>query len=490
MENGTNMALEVKKTIKNVAESKFGIPFEIRKLSGEVRVIIHAGEVDIISDGTLGTVAIPMGGRGVLLDSEVGLLLDEYDGTNLEDSGASFDWVKITDDGVAPPATLKLMAIGDSQTDNASSGTTTGDRPTNGSVSINYKGYWVSSAYVQCASDYIFRTDMGKAGAGTSNLLSRLPDIMLRDADVVMLMIGVNDVGGGDIETTKSNYTQIVNGLRANDKFQVVIVPVMHRNDGANPASDNAFIDELNAHAATLAATTDGVSIVPVNTAFDTLMMQAGYGGVSDDWLHTNNAGGMLLGAPIAVHLDAHHPSAMPEKFNLTTRDFVGNGGNVTGGGTGVAPDGYTGTLANNTTEDGFSEAFDRKGDGRLWWKIRTHGGTPVSSNNKSKLTFNNVPIADGIYGAKLTVEVETPHVLSKMRLAINSSDGTYTYSDITASGSCVDAFEAGKEYPLRSATALAKAGNINFYFETTQVQGDDAIIWITGAEVYKVEDL
>lgn len=487
------MAAEIQINILGLPEAKLAANYQVEKPNAVDPLIldlVDEGTVDLASDGTGN---INMSGKGVSIGDLVFFSVNDRNGTNDATAGNAAYWVTITDDGVAPPPVLKLLAIGDSFTDRGSSGTTDGSRPTNQYVGINQSGYWVSGAYLHSTQDYIFRPDMGKSSEGTSGLLSRLdePYVQNSDADVVILLIGTNDVGAGDINTTKQNYTDIVNKLRLNDKFKVLIVPVTHRNDGINPTSDNAFIDELNTHCVSIAATTDGVEIAAVNTEFNTRMMtdQITYGGVSDDGLHANTAGGVLLGETVAAALDTFYPSTI-EKFNILPTEFTGTGGVVTAGGTGVVPDNFRGLRSNNTTEDGFTGPIDR-GDGKVWWKIRTNGGVPSGSNNTTSFESVLFPCTAGWYTGEVTFEViQGADALSDVDLRLDNDSATYSYCEqITTSGG-IGAWEVGKQYRIRTPSTRCENGNARLLFTSDQDQGTDTIIYVTDFKLYKVEDV
>lgn len=483
------MALELSLVINNNDNTpKTGVKFysvdenNLEPVDGKISVV-NSGTVDVAANGQ---VNIPMAGKGVILGQQIYSAFSTFDGTNFDSCLNAAGWSAVSDDGVAPPSVYKLIAIGDSFTDRGSSGTTTGDRPADKYVGINHSGYWVTGAYVHAQSDYIFRADMGKSSEGTSGLLSRIPSVLEKDADLCAIMIGANDVGANDITATKANYDSIISELRNNDRYKVLIVPCVHRYDTANNTQANAFIDELNAHCATIAATNDGVEIVPVPTELNNRMAVSG--DVSDDDLHLNSVGGMLYGESIGVALDQFYPSTI-EKFNIAPA-FVGTGGALASGATGVVPDGYKGSIANNSTEFGFTGPVDR-GDGKVWWKIRTNGGAVSGSNNISRLDLDSVACVDGKYVAEALIEpINGGENINQIIVRADSNSATYNYCELITTGGGERAFENGVGYRMRSPSAYCDGGTATLRIETNQVMGTDVELYITDVKLYKVEDI
>jgi hypothetical protein len=391
---------------------------------------------------------------------------------------------KVFNTSSSTPETIKILFIGDSHTDRASSSTTTGERPANKAVDINTLGYWSNAAYLFAEGDYLFRPDMGKSGDGSGGLLSRMDNVLTSDADVVVIMIGSNDSATG-IASSKSNYTQIVNRLRENDKYRVLLVPAPHRNDYTDPTAFNAFIDELNAHAATIAATTDGVEIVPVDTVYNELMMssKSTYGGVSSDGLHSNNRGAMVKGRQVVPYLEQFYPSVIPDKNNVISDVFVGTGGSLYSNSTGTLPNTYSGYYCN------FSIVNE---DGKDKIKIKTSGQPPVSYSNQSKIKIDEVSVPSGMYVTEVTMYIKNAAHITSMRLGTDTNSTVYGYSTFGTSYSATgDIFEEETEIRMRTpSTYVAEGEKIFMFLETSQMEGLDVELLIYDVKIYKVEDI
>ncbi len=489
------MALEASLKIENNSNVVRTVKFETKKqksAGSDELVLVIGGSVAVAADGQ---VNIPLSGRGLTLNQQIKNFFTDFDGTNYATSIDAAGWSVVTDDGAAPPSVYKLLPFGDSFTDRGSSGTTDGVRSVDGKqyATTNLLGYWATAAYVHSDSDYIFRQDMGKSGDTCKGVLARMSEsyFVNTDADLCCLMVGANDALTNDPDDVKADYTAIVNGLLAKS-MKVLLVPVVHRNmPNIDNAKANTFIDDLNAHAASLASTTTDVEIVPVNTAIDVLMdsAQGTWGGISDDGLHLNNRGAMLHGKPVADALDLFYPSTITKNYILPV-DFTGTGGTVTANGTGIAPDGCKALYSNNTTEDGFTGPID-KGDGKVWWQLRSNGGTPVSSNNKAQFESLHMAVPQGKYVGEVTFVIQSgAEALDRAALRLDNDSTLYNYCEMITNGSGVGAFENNKVYRMRTPSVYTEAGTAYLRFLPDQDPGADVVMHITDFNFYKVEDI
>lgn len=478
------MGIEINETIAGFEGPVADARYRIETTAGAT---VSVGVHDVGVDGVF---KFDMAGKGQPLGTSLSLHVDDFSGANQATAKACYGWAVVKDDGVAPATILKLLPIGDSWTDRGSTNSFTGIRPTDQSCAINMNGSFVTAAYIQSANDYLFRDDMGKSGDTTAGLLTRLPDVLARDSDLILLLIGIND-SDGVIATSKANYTQIVIDLTQAGK-QVLICQCPYRNDIADPTARNAFVDELNAHCVTLAATYNGVEITAVPTLFNAAMMsdQVTFGGVSNDGLHANGYGNMMYSAEtITPVLNSLFPSTFEDKSSALPAVFSGTGGVLSNGATGATPDGWRGYYSSPQTGVGYALSNI---DGDDWQVIRTNGGVPVSSNNKSK--FSNVPdpaaVTDGWWVLEARVVVETPDVLSSINMYVESTGVTYGRASISKTNEADGAFVAGEEFLLRTPTCRLDDGFALTVFETEQVQGVDCEVRIVDMKLYKVEDI
>ena len=439
---------------------------------------------------------LSMVGKGVSLGEWVTAKLDDCapTGSNLSSTGYSIKSIQITDDGVAPPTYFSLKPVGDSIT---RQGSTVAPRSSNGSVFAEDESYWAMASLRHCANDYFFLPNQGWSGENTGMLLNRLPGLIAEEGDLWILMSGTNDILGGlTLEESKSNWDQIAADLMAAGK-KLLIVPVAYRNrplatDPQGPAFYNTRADDLNAHLITIAASDPNIAIAEVNTEWNTLVMtdQVTWGGVTDDGLHPNGYGGVVLGKEAAIALDLYFPSVIENKVSIVNTEFTGTGGTLSLS-TGTMPDDWKGYYAKNGTEDGFTGPIDR-GDGKVWWKCRSNGGTVSNQNNRIKFE-SKAPDdgTDGWYVGEVELEfVQGAEVLSKCTIAGQSDDGAY----YPASHHYLDPIEAGSiennvPFTIRTPSIKCTTGTKEIEIDIAQGMGPDVILYVTGLTLYKVRD-
>lgn len=481
------MALELKYTIPTGIGAITDANYDIKVGNPDSsRTLIKTGKINIGADNIF---QIPVAGTGLILGQFAEVYVNDFTGANFTTSGRSVKWVETTDDGIIPPPvnTLKLLCIGDSITANGSSVFGEVGRGSTQSATVRPKGPHIAAANMICSSDYLIRDDFGVGNTETSHIIGYLPDILAKDFDLAVLMIGTNDVDAGvPIETIKTNATTIINALTASHKL--LINPVMHRFDsGANAVAWNNTIDELNTFYFTQASTNPNAEIAPVPTMWnDNATTIGGDGILTDDGLHPLDRGGVYAGASLASALDAFYPSNL-DKVNILP-DFSGSAGQIKSSATGNVPDAYRGDFATANVGVGFNVV---EIDTKRWVEIQTNGDVSVPSGRT--VIFRGIDNVQSPAHAKFVAEMlvvfteSTSMEIFKLT-ATTASDPTYGQGQWNSEG---DLFEAGVEYRIRTLPFYALATDtIRLELFARQYVGPDVSFRIADYQVYEVESI
>lgn len=304
----------------------------------------------------------------------------------------SFDKVNTLVDKSQPISSgtyLKTIAFGDSITDN-------GDASSRIAMTDNYalylRGWWVWADQLSKSPTYML-DGKGVNGDNTSDLLARMDDVLLSGADVVLLGIGTNDLGGS-LTAARDNVISIVDQILAAN-MSVIIRQIPHRDPTSN-LNDEA--DTLNNYYKEIALSRERCSISEDLTEFNALVVSDMEKVLYDD-LHPNNYGSMLIGQATANSIDSCLSSGHP---NVTLIDinsaFNGGDGNVTSGATGEVPDGWI--LFNADPTDGGVSPEQGVGStisynkGQREVTIKTGSlQTPIESRNVTLKRTTNVTV-------------------------------------------------------------------------------------------------
>jgi lysophospholipase L1-like esterase len=379
--------------------------------------------------------------------------------------------------------TIIFQCAGDSLIDGGSSGSTTGLRPKNKFLSLTQNGAWVNAFFLLSDSDYEIRADAGKSGDTTAGLLSRLPDILKMDADLIVLQIGINDAVS-ILEESKVNYKAILDLITASGKSALVL-PITARGLRDYYSGENEKNIELNAYVRSIAANMPNVEVAPDPVEYNELMVSGpDNGGVSGDNLHPNIRGALMQGKIIADFIDDVFPSRII-KNNILPANFSGTSGKLLSGATGVAPDGVSVYYGN-----GYEGPIDR-GDGRVWWKLKTSGGTVTNNSNLARMFFDTVNVNSGKFISEAVFSFVNAHLITKFRLSTISNTSQYAYADVNTTGSSLDCFEDNFEYRMKIPSVYsADGGKMQHYLEVQQALGDDVEIYVTDNKTYKTDEI
>lgn len=375
----------------------------VRKVlySGVAPVSGNAIEVNIGENGVVG--------NGVIVSAD-----------NYTSGGAAFKAMSgygVIEAGSAPPSSyllegerLKVLAFGDSITDN-------GDDPANPSYSKSTRGYWVNTEN-SSTQEFEFLEGKGITGNTTQDLIDRITDATSTNADIVMLLVGTNDINQGvDLNTIENNMSSILSSIITSGK-KVLLVPVPHRQ---SEDSFNATIDDLNSRYANLASNLpNDVVFSTSSTEFNTKVGNPSTElDVTTDGLHPNSYGAWLIAKEVVVTLDNSFLSTSPTGRTSLVTAFDGTGGGTLfSGATGDVPLDWRLYFANPA--DGQGGTINPDGS----YTIRT-GLEAGASENRGLFRSGNItvdPDKSYFFAVDLTM-LETSKITS-MSISISGTTG------------------------------------------------------------------
>ncbi|PAR29547.1 SGNH/GDSL hydrolase family protein [Vibrio metoecus] len=227
--------------------------------------------------------------------------------------------------------TIKLIAFGDSITDIGDS-----SRNISGGYIVSTRGYWCN-AFVQSQQQFYLLDGAGVSGNTTLDLLNRMSDVTSTDADVVLLLIGTNDLGQGRTpEQARDSVGQILDQIIASGKKVLITrIPLRKPSDNLNQKINqlNAYYDQLAVDRHNDVAITDNL------TEFNQYVESGNGLVVTTDELHPNSFGAWLIAKETSKTLDSKFNSIASELVNFAPNpSFSGASGLVLNGATGLAP--------------------------------------------------------------------------------------------------------------------------------------------------------
>lgn len=294
---------------------------------------------------------------------------------------------------------LQVVAFGDSITE-------AGDNKRQGG-SGNYSKTtlaWWGNALSISNQDFYVLDGRGVASDNTIKLLARMDDVLLTDADIVMIMIGTNDlIEDRTIEAITADMENILDQI-INAGKKVIIQPTLHRRpDTSFEIAYNEKVDLLNASYRTIAAArSENVVVAADPTAYNQALVD-NPALVTTDGIHPLAYGAFLIGTTCAPIITEKVLSTTPVNDINYIPEFIGNGGEVRNGATGEAPNLWKLDFANPA--DGVGGTVNP--DGSL--TVRTGTSTGGTENDSKVVIGTDVPAGDYIFSINLTINDITP---------------------------------------------------------------------------------
>ena len=319
---------------------------------------------------------------------------------------------------------IKITAFGDSITAN-------GGSPSASGWIINPKAWW-DGALRYKNNLFDLAASKGVSGDQTIDLLARMSDVIGNDSDVIMIMIGTNDINQGrTVADIKGSMADIADQIIADGKI-VFIVPVLYRDPSQNFNSD---IDLINEAYRELAVDRVSMHVCADVSEFNQYIIDGSFATVATDGLHPNYFGSSLIADHAAIELKKVFDVEVGVRLNEESLGFSGSGGLLLNGATGSCPDDWQAHYA-DPSEGG---TYPDRGvgysilDGALNFK----GGT-TAATNRALMKKSNFPLVAGNdYCAEIKLSITTGfYSLVKLRvfLQVDGKAGNYQYTvnDIT----------------------------------------------------------
>lgn len=409
------MGNKVKVTMSNVPTGLDSMYTRVEEdaVTNGVRNVLYSGvtpvsgnsiEIDIGNAGTVG--------NGVIVSAD-----------NYTSGGTSFKAMSgytVIEAGAQPPSSyllqgerLKVVAFGDSITDNGDSPST----PTSPSYSKSTQGYWVNAANLS-TQEFEFLQGLGITGNKTQDLIDRITEATTSEAQIVMILVGTNDINQGvSVDDIETNMSSILTSLISAGK-KVLLCPVPYRSISGG---FNSIIDELNTRYAALATSLPNdvvfsTSSTEFNTKVSNPLTELE---VTGDGLHPNSYGAWLLGKEVAVTLDNYFKSTSPVGRTSLVTAFDGTGGGTLfSGATGEVPLDWRLYYANPA--DGVGGTINPDGS----FSLRT-GIEAGASENRALIRTNNITVdPEKTYFFAVDLSMVDTNKINSLSISIGGTTG------------------------------------------------------------------
>lgn len=410
------MSNVVKVTMNNVPEGLDSMYVRVEEdaLTQGVRNVLYSGVAPVSGS----SIEVNIGDNGVVGNGAI------VSADNYTSGGAAFKSMSgysLIEAGEAPSDImisgnyLKVQAFGDSITAGG------GGRAADGGWIVNTRAWW-ADALTKSTQSFYLSDSRGVSGDETLDLLARISDVLNDDADIIILMIGTNDLRQGrSIPDIKANMVDIVDQIIAAGKF-VFVVPVLQR-QGTTELQDN--ITALNLEYRDIASTRDKMVVCSDVSDFNTIMLSPNYADIAPDGLHPANHGAELIADHVALELDKYVISTNQNDVDYMTVDFTsGTDGDISDGATGTLPTGWRGFFADPSeagtfTDRGVGYTADPANNA-----ITFKGGTTTETNRILIRTTTPTETLNGLYRVECDIEITSDLVdLSYFRVYTAGGD-------------------------------------------------------------------
>lgn len=246
-------------------------------------------------------------------------------------------------------STLRLIAVGDSLTDNGSSGDI-----------LTMSSAWVWAAAAS-GYDYYILDDAGTAGQTVQDIYARFgTDVVDKSPDVVLYCGGANNIGTAD--TPAEIVDVIIDSLELlPSTTQIVVGYIPQRTQTLGSMTTQEVIDktnDVNAIIANINSTVPNAYPAGPYTAYDALSLESnGDKGGTFDGLHWNYEGSYLTGGVVwAPLVTANAPSLSIDNDGVLNSELTGTSGTVRFGASGTIADDWRGTQGVYSVSEGVQE--------------------------------------------------------------------------------------------------------------------------------------
>lgn len=396
------MTNKVKITMKNVPEGLESMYLKIEEtaISQGVRNVLFSGvkpvngnvvEIDIGNAGTVGA--------GVIFSA------DNF--TSAVQPFKSMSGYGVIEAVDVPPTgyliegeRIKVVAFGDSITEQGASQRYGADT----SYLSSTRGWWCNSLSIS-NQDFVILDGRGVSGDTTMDLLARMDDVLLSGAELVLLLIGTNDLNQfrtvAEITTDMANILDqiIAAGMK------IIIQPMVHKREDTQSIKEwNDKADQLNASFRSLANDrAENVVIASEPTQFNQVMKDNPIL-VTNDGTHPTDYGAFLIGTGNSTTINEKVLSTTPAGDINYIPEFIGNGGELRNGATGEMPDLWRLDYANPA--DGLGGTVNADGSVTIRTGLSS-GGT--ENDSRVFISVADVPAGEYVFSIELTIEDITP---------------------------------------------------------------------------------
>ena len=374
-----------------------------------VRNVLYSGVTPVSGN----SIQINLGAAGNVGDGVI------FSADNYTSGGAAFKAISgygLIEAGGVPPTgyliegdRLKVIAFGDSITEQGDNQR----RNLSGNISKTTRSYW-ANALNNTGQDLYIYDGQGVASDTTLNLLARMDDVLLTDVDLVIIMIGTNDLNQfrepADIALSMAD---ILDQIIATGKKVVIQPTIKRRPDTEFIEEYNVKVDELNsAYRALAAARPNDVVVAADPTTYNQLLID-NPSLVTGDGTHPLDYGAWHIASTLGASLSEKILSTTPVADTNYVTGLVGTGGQNNRGSTGDVPDGWVLEYANPSGDVGGTV----NGDGTFTVKTGLDAG---ADENMSKVLFTTTPLAAGSYIFSIDVSIDDiTKLLGEFKVAI-----------------------------------------------------------------------
>jgi len=392
------MSNVVKFTMNNVPAGLDSMYVRVEEdvLTQGVRSVLYSGVAPVSGNA----IEVNIGDNGVVGNGAI-VSADNY--TSGGSAFKSMSGYSLIEAGGVPPTgyliegdRLKVIAFGDSITEAGDSQR----RNLAGNYAKTTTSYW-ANALNNTGQDFYVLDGWGVASDTTVNLLSRMDDVLLSGADIVIIMIGTNDLlADTPIQTISDNMANILDQIIAAG-MKVIIQPVIHRRpDTPFEEGYNDRVDQLNAsYRGLVTVRSADVDMAGDPISYNQLLVD-NPPLVTTDGIHPISYGAWHIGQTLSPVISSRVLSKTPVGDLNYATGLTGTTGELRDGATGQVPDGWRLYDANPAV--GVGGTVNGDGTYTVLTGLDAGGG-----ENNSKVLFITAPLDAGSYIFSIDLSID-----------------------------------------------------------------------------------